>query len=475
MAEILTPDICVIGAGSGGLTTAAASAAFGVPVVLIERGRMGGDCLNYGCVPSKALLAAANHAATIREAPRFGVSAGEPQIDFAAVQRHVADVIATIAPNDSVERFESLGVTVLKASAEFVDARTVSAGGRLVRPRRFVIAAGSSPLVPPIEGLSATPHLTNETIFGLTTCPDHLVIIGGGPIGVEMAQAHRRLGAAVTVIDGETALGREDADLAAVVLDRLRAEGVSIEERTKVVRVEGEAGRIQIQVERRDGSTATIEGSHLLVAVGRAPNVAGLNLEAAGIDYDRRGIKVGRDLRTSNRRAYAIGDIAGGPQFTHLANLHAGLVVRAILFRLPIRAPRDTLPRVTYTDPPLGQVGLTAVEADAQGITTELLTWPYGENDRAQTERRTEGLIKLVVGRRGRLVGAGVVGHAADEITNLLSLAIGKGLSAGDLRDYVSPYPTLSEIGKRAATSYYVPYTRRPFVRRAVALLRRFG
>jgi pyruvate/2-oxoglutarate dehydrogenase complex dihydrolipoamide dehydrogenase (E3) component len=475
MADVLTPDICVIGAGSGGLTTAAAAAAFGVPVVLVERGRMGGDCLNYGCVPSKALIAAAGHAAAIREAPRFGIRAGEPEIDFAAVQRHVADVIETIAPNDSVERFEKLGVTVLQAHAAFVDARTVSAGGRLVRPRRFVIAAGSSPAVPPIDGLAATPYFTNETIFGLTACPKHLVIVGGGPIGLEMAQAHRRLGARVTVVEAETALAREDGDLAAVVLGRLRQEGVVIEERARVMRVGGEQGRIRVEIERRDGSAASIEGSHLLVAVGRKPNVEGLNIDAAGIDHDQRGIKVGRDLRTSNRRAYAIGDIAGGPQFTHLANLHAGLVVQAILFRLPIRVPRDTLPRVTYTDPPLGQVGLTRAEADVQGVSAQVLTWPYAENDRAQTERRTEGLIKLVVGRRGRLLGAGVVGHAADEITNLLSLAISRGLSVADLRDFVSPYPTLSEIGKRAATSYYVPYTRRPFVRRTIAFLRRFG
>ncbi|MCP3054964.1 dihydrolipoyl dehydrogenase family protein [Aurantimonas marianensis] len=475
MAEILTPDICVIGGGSGGLTTAAAAAAFGVPVVLVERGLMGGDCLNYGCVPSKALLAAGKHAAAIRAAPLFGVSAGEPAVDFAAVKAHVDGVIGAIAPNDSVERFEGLGVRVIKADAHFTDPNTVNAGGQLIRARRFVVAAGSSPLVPPIDGLAQTPHLTNETIFSLTERPDHLLVIGGGPIGMEMAQAHRRLGAKVTVVEGETALGNDDPELAAVVLEALRAEGVVVEEHTKVVGVEGGGEVVRLSVGRKNGEKATIEGSHLLVAVGRAANVEGLGLEAAGIEHDRRGIKVGSDLRSSNRRVYAVGDIAGGPQFTHVANYHAGLVIRAILFRLPIKTDHDKIPHVTFTDPELGQVGLTEAQATTRGLTVDVLRWPFEENDRAQTERRTHGLAKLVVGRGGRLLGAGVVGAEAGELTNLFSLAIGRGLKISDLRDFVSPYPTFSEIGKRAATSYYHPYTRRPLVRRAIGFLSRFG
>ena len=475
MAEILTPDICVIGAGSGGLTTAAAAAAFGVPVVLVERGKMGGDCLNYGCVPSKALIAAGKHAAAIREAPAFGVSAGDPLVDFPAVKDHVDAVIAAIAPNDSVERFERLGVTVIKADATFVDPRTISAGGQLVRPRRFVIATGSSALVPPIDGIGATPYLTNETIFGLRERPDHLLIIGGGPIGMEIAQAHRRLGSRVTVVEGSKALGRDDPELTEVVLAALRRDGVTIMENTKVVRAEGQDGAIRLTIDPADGDRRTIDGSHLLLAVGRSPNLDGLGLEAAGIAYDKRGITVGADLRTSNRRAYAIGDIAGGPQFTHVANYHAGLVMRALLFRLQVRTNHDNLPHVTFTDPEVGQVGLTEAQAKERGLAVEILRWPYAENDRAQAERRTEGLVKLVVGRRGKIVGAGVAGAQAGEITNLLSLVVSRGLTVAALRDFVSPYPTLSEIGKRAATAYYQPYTRRSLVRRAVAFLQRFG
>ncbi|MBO0904003.1 dihydrolipoyl dehydrogenase family protein [Jiella sonneratiae] len=474
MAPILKPDLCVIGGGSGGLTTAAAAAAFGVKVVLVERGAMGGDCLNYGCVPSKALIAAAKHVAAIREAKRFGISAGEPEIDFAAVKDHVRGVIAAIAPNDSVERFEGLGVTVLKADAVFVGESTISASGQIVEARRFVVAAGSSPLVPDIPGLRETTHFTNETIFDLRQRPEHLVIIGGGPIGMEMAQAHRRLGSRVTVLEAGALLGRDDPELAAVVVETLRGEGVALRERAKVVAVRGGDRGPSVTIETDEGRE-TIEASHLLVAVGRAPNVAGLGLEAAGIDYDARGIKVGRDLRTSNRRVYAVGDIAGGPQFTHVANYQAGLVLRPILFRLPVRERRDHLPHVTFTDPELGQVGPTEREAKAAGSLRDVVRWPYRENDRAQAERRTGGLVKLVLGEGGRILGGGVAGMAAGEITNMLSLAVGKKMGVADLRDLVSPYPTLAEIGKRAATVYYRPYTEKPSVRRLVGMLARFG
>ena len=475
MAAILTPDICVIGAGSAGLTTAAAAAAFGVEVVLIERARMGGDCLNTGCVPSKALIAAAKHVHAIREAHRFGVTAGEPLIDFEKVHAHVHEVIAGIAPNDSVARFESLGVTVLKATAIFVDERTVSADGQLVRPRRFVIATGSSPFVPPIEGLGEVQYLTNESLFDLEARPEHLMIIGGGPIGMEMAQAHCRLGAKVTVFEGETALGRDDPELVAVALNSVRADGVAIEEGSKVVSARKTADGIRLTVETKDGQRRAVTGSHLLVAVGRAPNVSGMGLDAAGIAFDMNGITVGRDLRSTNKRAYAIGDVAGGPQFTHVAGYHGGLVLRALLFRLPFKADHSAIPHVTFTDPELGQVGLTEAGAREKGHKVTVQTWPYAENDRARTERQTDGLVKLVVGQGGRLLGAGVVGAQAGEMTNLFTLALSKGLGVADLRDFVSPYPTFSEIGKRAATAYYSPYTKRPLVRRAVSFLQRFG
>lgn len=475
MGETLRPDICVIGAGSGGLTVAAAAASFGVDVVLIERGRMGGDCLNDGCVPSKAMIAAAKHAAAIREAPRFGVSAGEPRVDFSAVHDHVRGVIAAIAPNDSQERFERLGVTVIRAEARFVGKNAVEAGGRRVEARRFVLATGSSPLVPPIDGLDTVPFLTNETIFDRTETPEHLLVIGGGPVGLELAQAHRRLGAKVTVLESAKALAHDDPELTAIVLARLAEEGVAIRQGAKVTKAARTPdGAIELTYETKQGEE-TVTGSHLLVAVGRTPNLAGLDLERAGIEQDEDGLKVRPDLRTTNRRVYAVGDVAGGPQFTHVANYHAGLVIRSLLFRLPARVRKDHIPHVTYTDPELGQVGLTEREANEGGQEFQVLRWPYADNDRAQTERETAGLLKLLVGRRGAILGAGVAGARAGELTNLFSLAVSQSLAVSDLRDFISPYPTFSEIGKRAATAYYRPYTERASVRGIVKLLQRFG
>jgi pyruvate/2-oxoglutarate dehydrogenase complex dihydrolipoamide dehydrogenase (E3) component len=475
MPTTLTPDICVIGGGSAGLTVAAAAAAFGVPVVLIEKGRMGGDCLNYGCVPSKALLAAARHAEAMRHASAFGIAEVEPEIDFRAVNRHVQGVIAAIAPNDSVERFTALGVRVIQAEARFRDRRTLEAGEFAVRARRFVVATGSSPLVPPIPGLETVEFLTNETLFEQTQRPEHLVVIGGGPIGMEMAQAHRRLGSAVTVIEAFRALGKDDPEAAAVVIERLKAEGVVIREEAKVSRVERRSRTgVRVHVEGKAGADV-IEGSHLLVAAGRAPNVDGLGLDAAGVEHDRKGIKVDDRLRTTNRHIYAIGDVAGRMQFTHAASYHASLILRPILFRLPAREKAHIIPWVTFTDPELAHVGLTEEEARGTHGRLSILRWPYAENDRAQAERETSGFIKVVADRRGRVLGTTIVGASAGEMIHLWALAIARGMRVRDLLAYVPPYPTLGEIGKRAALSYLSPAARKPIVRGLVRALRIFG
>lgn len=475
MGETLRPDICVIGGGSGGLSVAAGAAAFGVDVVLIERGRMGGDCLNYGCVPSKSLIAAARHAAAIRRAPRFGISAGAPAVDFGAVRAHVRGVVEALAPHDSVARFTALGVRVIEASARFVDPRTVEAGGIRVAARRFVIATGSSPRVLPVPGLADVPFLTNETVFDLETLPGHLLVIGGGPIGMELAQAFRRLGSGVTVVDDGRAMRREDPELAAVLLERVAGEGARILAETKVLAAARTPGGVELALEGAGGARSRVSGTHLLLAAGRIPNVADLGLDAAGVAHDARGVRVGRTLRTGNRRIYAIGDAAGGPQFTHLAGHHAGLVLRSILFRLPARQAPDLVPRVTYTDPELGQVGLTEGEARERGLSFRVVSSPYGASDRARADAKTDGLLKLVVGRRGRLLGAGVVGEAAGELTNLFSLALSKSMTMRDLQGFLSPYPTYGEIGKRAATAYYAPYAQQGLVRGLVRLLARFG
>lgn len=475
MTTLLTPDICVIGGGSGGLTVAAGAAAFGVPVVLVEKGRMGGDCLNYGCVPSKALIAAARRADAMRNAAQFGIADVEPEVDFREVHRHVHSVIAAIAPNDSVERFQALGVHVVSAEARFRDRRTVIAGDFEIRARRFVVATGSSPLVPPIPGLDEVGYLTNETVFDLKRLPGHLVIVGGGPVGIELAQAHRRLGSRVTVVEGAVALGREDPELAAIALRRIRADGVEIRENSKVVRVE-KRGRngVRVYVEQ-EGAVATVDGTHLLLAVGRAANVAGLDLEKAGVRFDNKGVKVSDKLRTSNRRVYAVGDAAGGLQFTHVAGYHGGLVLRPLLFRLAARENRAIIPRVTYADPEIAQVGMTEAEARAKHGRIGVLRWPYSENDRAQAERQTEGFVKVLADKGGRILGVGIVGANAGELISLWALAISRGLRLRDMTGFVPPYPTMSEIGKRAAISYFAPAARRPVVRWLLRLLRRFG
>ena len=475
MPEVLQPDICVIGAGSGGLSVAAAAAAFGVPVVLIERGRMGGDCLNYGCVLSKSLLAAAKQAAAHTQAPAFGVASTPPTIDFVRVREHVRDVIAAIAPNDSTQRFTGLGVRVIAGTAQFKDAATVAVGDQFeIKARRFVIATGSAPAIPPIAGLADTPYLTNETIFDLAECPAHLVVMGAGPVGLELAQAFRRLGAAVTVLEAATPLGKEDPECAAVVLDRLAREGVVIRAGAAVRRVAGANGRVQVVVGGTDNEE-TIEGSHLLVATGRTPNVADLGLDRAGIKYEPRGLVVDRRLRTTNKRVYAIGDVAGGLHFTHVANYHAGLVVRHALFRLPVRASNDALPRVTFTDPELAHVGLSEAEARARKYKFQVLRWPYHENDRAQAERTTEGHIKVITAGNGRILGATIVGHNAGELISAWSLAVGQRLNIRAMATAVLPYPTLAEIGKRAAITRYTASLTSPAVRRIIAWLRRLG
>ena len=472
--EVLTPDICVIGAGSGGLSVAAAAAGFGVPVVLIEKGKMGGDCLNYGCVPSKALLAAAKHAAEPKRVTPFGLTLPRAEVDFAKVHAHVHGVIAAIAPNDSKERFTGLGVQVIEGAARFSGPATVTVSDKFeIKARRFVIATGSSPAVPPIPGLAETSYLTNETIFELKRCPEHLIVIGAGPIGLELAQAHRRLGAKVTVLEAATALAKDDPELAAIVLEHLTREGIAIRSGVKVTRVSHSEGKVQAVIETSQGEE-TIEGSNLLIAAGRRANVDGLDLDKAGIEYEPRGIVVSKGLKTTNRKVYAIGDVTGGA-FTHVANYHAGIVIRNALFRLPAKANGDAVPWVTFTDPELAQVGLTEAQARERHKTIRILRWPYHENDRAQAERETHGHIKVVTAKNGRILGATIVGAHAGELITTWTLALSQGLNIRAMTGIVVPYPTLSEIGKRAAITYFLPSLGNPRVRRLINFLRRFG
>jgi pyruvate/2-oxoglutarate dehydrogenase complex dihydrolipoamide dehydrogenase (E3) component len=440
-------------------------------VVLVERAMMGGDCLNYGCVPSKALLAAARLADLGRRGAGGGIDYMPPRIDFAAVADGVRRVVDELAPNDSAERFTALGVTVLRAEARFTGPREVMAGDAVVRPRRVVVATGSEPYIPPIPGLAAVPFLTNETIFDNRVRPRHLIVIGGGPNGVEMAQAYSRLGARVTAVDRGPILPRDDQELVAQLCRRLTGEGVTLRPNTEIAAVEDDGDGVALRVAHGE----RIEGSHLLVAAGRRPAIATLDLPAAGIAATAAGIAVDRRMRTTNRRAFAVGDVAQGPQFTHAALYQAGIVIRNALFRVPARTDYRALPWATYSEPELAQVGLTEATARAAFGAITILRRPFAENDRAHAERDTEGLVKIVVRPNGRILGASILGAGAGELILPWALAISQKLKIRALASLVVPYPTRGEASRDAAGSFYAPRLFSSRTRRLVRLLARFG
>ena len=465
-------DLAVIGAGSAGLSVAAAAAQFGEKVVLFEKAEMGGDCLNSGCVPSKSLLAAAKAAQAQRSSAPFGVAAVEPKVNYAKVMDHVQSVIAHIAPFDSQERFEKLGVTVVRAPVRFTGTFYLEAKGKKYSARRIVIATGSRAGIPPIPGLQDVPYLTNETLFKNRVLPNHLVIIGGGPIGMEMAQAHIRLGSKVTVLEAFQPLAKDDPELTAIIFESLKSEGVDI--RAQVAIAEIRKSKTGIDVFLKDGEV--IKGSHLLVAAGRVPNVEGLKLEDAGIAYTKRGITVDQGLRTTNRFVYAAGDVAGGLQFTHVAGYHAGLIIRSALFRLPVKNRTDIIPWVTYTDPELAHVGLNEIEArKLHGDAVKVLRWHFAENDRAQAEAKTKGMIKVIVSKKGQILGASIVGAQAGDLIAPWVLAISQKLKISAFANMVLPYPTFSEVGKRAAITNYAGIAQKPLLRRLLGFLKLLG
>ena len=469
--EKIKTDVCIIGAGSGGLSSAAGASQMGAKVVLIEGHKMGGDCLNYGCVPSKALIAAGKHAYAMTDGKPFGIKPVVPESDYAAAKDHVSKVIETIAPVDSQERFEGFGVHVIREYGSFISPTEVQAGDTVINARRFVIATGSSPLVPPIPGLQDVDFYTNETIFDLRERPHHLLIIGGGPIGMEMAQAHRRLGSDVTVIEGLKAFGNDDPELASVVIHRLKSEGIEIAEGAMADKVTQVGSNIRVQT--KDGRSFT--GSHLLMAVGRKANLDKLNLDAAGIETTRTGVKVDASLKTTNRKVYAVGDATGGLQFTHVAGYHAGIVIRSALFGMSAKASNAHIPWATYTDPELAQIGLT--EAQAREIHGDALTvsrFEFEENDRAIAQGTTEGLIKVMI-VKNRPVGASIVGPHAGELISFWSLAIANRMKMGQIASAVVPYPTLAEVNKRAAGAYFAPKLfENPRLRRIVGFIQRW-
>ena len=472
----LKADICVVGAGSAGLSVAAVATRLGARTVLIESGTMGGDCLNVGCVPSKALLAAAHRAAAYRSFSGFGLTGQAPNLDPVALRGHIQSVIAGIAPMDSVERFEGLGVTVIKEHARFLDPETLGAGEHRIRARRFVLAVGSRPFVPPIPGLDGVEYLTNETIFAKAGDIRDLIVIGGGPIGVEMAQAHARLGAKVSVVEMASLLPRDDPDAVGALRAQLGRDGIAIHEGASAKSISRGPGGLMLEIQRNDGSRSILQSEHLLIAAGRRPDFANLGLEDAGINTTPQGISVDEGLRTSNRKVFAIGDCTGHPAFTHVGSYHAGIVIRRALFRLPAKVDYRALPWVTFTEPELAQVGLIEPAArSAHGSAIDVIRLGFEDNDRARTERETDGFIKVIVNRRGKILGVTVLGANAGELLApwCLAMAQGHGLSA--MGGLVLAYPTRAELSKRAALQYLAPRLFSWPSRALVGFLRCFG
>jgi pyruvate/2-oxoglutarate dehydrogenase complex dihydrolipoamide dehydrogenase (E3) component len=475
MTDVLTPDLCVIGGGAAGLAAAAVGAAFGISVVLVEERRLGGECLHTGCVPSKALIAAARSAHAVQTASRFGIRAEPPDIDFSAVMEHVRAVVSVVGRSDTAERFGGLGVKVISGRARFTGPRVVAAAGKEIRARRTVIATGSRPFVPPIPNLETVPFLTNETVFGLARRPGHLIVIGGGATGLELGQAFWRLGSRVTVLDAGDALAGADPELTALLVESLREEGVVIRDNVRIARAarRGRAG-VRITLEGA-GEPVPIDGTHLLIATGRRANLDDLGLAEARIVAEEDGIAVDDRLRTSNRRVYAIGDVVKGSRSTHSAADQAARVMRSTLFRFGGRRRAEHIPFALFTDPELAQIGLSESDARRRFRGVQVLRWPLSENDRARTDRCTRGMVKVVATRRGAILGVSILGQQAGELIAPWSLALSQHLSVRDVLSAVLPYPTLSEAGKRAAMEFYVPKLASPLMKRVIGLLRAFG
>jgi len=447
-------DVVVVGGGPGGLVIASVAGQLGLRVTLIEKSaHLGGDCLHSGCVPSKTLINSARLAHRMRHAAQVGLTDCDPEIDINRVLDRVDSVIAHIQQHDDPERFRRYGCDVRFGAARFLNPHEITVNEEVIRSKRFVIATGSQPLVPPIPGIAEVGYDTNETIFKRRELPARLAVIGGGPVGIELAQAFARLGSRVTIVEAaDRILPVADSEVSAVLRQVLEDEGITLQ--------------LSCQVEnaRRDGDSrqlfltngASVECERILVAAGRRPAVFGLGLDEAGVEHNAKAVVVDARLRTSQRHIYAVGDVCGPYQFTHMAEYQAGIVLASLLFRVPRKVDYRVIPSVIYTDPEAAQVGLTEEEAQAQGIRYEIALFPINEIDRAITDGNDAGFIKILIAR-GRLVGASLVGAHAGELIHELALAMQVKAKAGDISRLIHAYPTLSQIHRRAINARYAP------------------
>ncbi len=449
-------NVVVIGAGTAGLVTAAGTAGLGGRVALIERNKMGGDCLNFGCVPSKALISSARLVENIRRAPDWGLEKQEPQFQFEKIFERMRARRAKIAPNDSQERFESLGVDVFRGEAQFVSPHELQVDGQKLRAKNFVIATGTRATVPKIEGIDKVPYFTNETIFDeLNEKPESMIVIGGGPIGCELGQALSRLGVKITIVQrGAQLLPPEDRDVAEFMQQRLVAEGIDVRLNATSTRVSVRDGKVVLEF--REGDPLTAES--LLISVGRTPNLRALNLEAAGVEYDDHGVKTNEYLQTSQPHIYAAGDITNRLKFTHTADFTARTVIRNILMPLPfLRQKMDfsVVPWCTYTEPEVAHVGLGERAAKENNIEYDLFTVPLDEVDRAILESEEAGFVKVLTKKGSdQILGVTLVGAHAGDLLHEFVLAIKQGIGLGAIASTIHAYPTFAELARKAGDKY---------------------
>ena len=448
-------DLVVIGGGTGGLIVTSVAAQLGLKVTMIERrDKLGGDCWQTGCVPSKTLIHAAKVASLMRRAGEYGLKDVEPEVDLGRVSDHVQSVIGQIQVHDDPERFRGYGAEVIFGHATFTDSHTVEVNGQHIQGKRFVIASGSSPFIPPIPGLDEVPYLTNESIFSLRELPSRLIVLGGGAIGVEMAQAFARLGSSVSIIERlPHLLPQEDSEISDTLAEQLRQEGIDIHISTSAEQVSMSGEVYHLRCRHEYEGELELEADALLVAVGRSPNVEGMGLDVAGVEYGNRGIGVDRRLRTSMKHIYACGDVAGPYPFTHMAEYQAGIVISNAIFRFPKKTDYRVVPWVTYSDPELARVGFTEQQAQEQGIAVDVLRFPFRDIDRALAEVETVGEMKLI-SRKGKILGATILGPHAGELIHEIVLAMQAGLKIGDISATIHAYPTLAQISRRTVNKY---------------------
>jgi len=451
-------DIGIIGGGAAGLTVAAGAAKLGAKTLLIEKEKeLGGDCLHFGCVPSKTLIKSAHVYHLMKNAEKFGLPKVDlPPVDFRNVSERVRSVIGTIQHHDSVERFCGLGAQVEFGQPNFTDEHSIRLNGKSYTAKAWVIASGSSASIPPIKGLDKTPHTTNKEIFYLDHLPKSMIVLGAGPIGTEMAQAFSRFGTNVTVVDmAPQILPKDDQDLADAVMETLSSEGVKFYLNHSIEAVEDLGNKRKITLKSKDGSTVSLTAETLLVALGRVANVEELGLEAIGLEHDRRGIKVDNRMRTNHKHIYAVGDVNGGFQFTHAAGYEGGIVVSNAIFRLPRKADYTYLPWCTFTDPPLGNIGMNETMAREAGIDYKVWTEEFKDNDRIVAEGEKIGKIKLLLNEKEKPIGVQILGpHAGDLLAEWVAVLNGK-VKLATLAAAVHPYPTIGEVNKRVAGNFF--------------------